>query len=169
MSDDGSNPKPYPWASVAKWAFWLFIATVATSVLNVRSFPLIDRLVGGVLLGIAYAIVTALVVGISNTIDFAWGRGDVPFLIYLVFLIALLPTPSLADFSGPVVSVLDGDTIEVLNGHHAERIRLSGIDCPEKGQAFGKKAKQVASNLAFGKQVTVQIHGHDKYTRTLGM
>jgi micrococcal nuclease len=105
----------------------------------------------------------------SNTIDFAWGRGDVPFLIYLVFLIALLPTPSLADFSGPVVSVLDGDTIEVLNGHHAERIRLSGIDCPEKGQAFGKKAKQVASNLAFGKQVTVQTHGHDKCTRTLGM
>ncbi len=37
-----------------------------------------------------------------------------------------------ADFSG---SVLDGDTIEVLNGHHADRIRLSGDDCPEKGQA----------------------------------
>jgi endonuclease YncB( thermonuclease family) len=33
-----------------------------------------------------------------------------------------------ADFTGPVVSVLDGDTIEVLNGHHTERIRLSGID-----------------------------------------
>ena len=33
-----------------------------------------------------------------------------------------------ADFSGPVVGVLDGDTIEVLNGHHTERIRLSGID-----------------------------------------
>jgi len=43
-----------------------------------------------------------------------------------------------ADFSG---SVLDGDTIEVLNDQHPERIRLSGIDCPEKGQAIGQKAK----------------------------
>jgi endonuclease YncB( thermonuclease family) len=46
-----------------------------------------------------------------------------------------------ADFSGHVVGILAGDTIEVLNGHHAERIRLSGIDCPEKGQAYGKRAK----------------------------
>lgn len=37
------------------------------------------------------------------------------------------------DFSGPVVSVLDGDTIEVLHSHRAEYIRLNGIDCPEKG------------------------------------
>jgi endonuclease YncB( thermonuclease family) len=76
--------------------------------------------------------------------------------------------PALADSTGPVVSVLDSDTIEVLNGYHAERIRLSGIDCPEKGQAYGKKAKYAASDIAFGKEVTVQTHGHDKYTRTLG-
>ena len=40
-----------------------------------------------------------------------------------------------ADFSGSVVGVLDGDTIEVLHNQHPERIRLSGIDCPEKGRA----------------------------------
>ena len=34
------------------------------------------------------------------------------------------------DFTGPVVSVLDGDTIKVLHNQHPERIRLSGIDCP---------------------------------------
>jgi len=39
-----------------------------------------------------------------------------------------------ADFSAPVVSVLDGDTIEVLHNNRAGRIRLNGIDCPEKGQ-----------------------------------
>ena len=44
-----------------------------------------------------------------------------------------------ADFSGPVVSVLDGDTIEALHNTRAERIRLSGIDCPEKGQPYGRK------------------------------
>jgi len=42
-----------------------------------------------------------------------------------------------ADFSGHVVGVLDGDTIEVLHNTHPERVRLSGIDCPENGQAFG--------------------------------
>ena len=72
-----------------------------------------------------------------------------------------------ADFSGPVVSVLDGDTIEVLHNQHPERIRLSGIDCPEKGQAYGQKAKHAASALVFGKEVTLQTHGKDKYGRTL--
>jgi endonuclease YncB( thermonuclease family) len=45
---------------------------------------------------------------------------------------------------------------------------LNGIDCPEKGQAYGPTAKHVASVLAFGKEVTVQTHGQDKYKRTLG-
>ena len=95
------------------------------------------------------------------------------FLFYLFpVLFALEPTYSTrsvfaSDFSGPVVSVLDGDTLEVLHNHRPERIRLSGIDCPEKRQAFGQRAKQAASNLAFGKEVTVQTHGHDKYKRTL--
>lgn len=72
-----------------------------------------------------------------------------------------------ADFSGYVVSVLDNDTIEVLHNTNPERIRLSGIDCPEKGQAFGNKAKQAASTVVFEKQVTLKTHGHDKYRRTL--
>jgi len=54
----------------------------------------------------------------------------------------LFAEPLRADFSGPVVSILDGDTIDVLHNNRAERIRLNGIDCPEKGQAYGKKAKQ---------------------------
>jgi micrococcal nuclease len=51
---------------------------------------------------------------------------------------------------------------------YAARIRLSGIDCPEKGQAYGKHAKHAASDLVFGKEITIQTHGHDKYKRTLG-
>jgi micrococcal nuclease len=65
------------------------------------------------------------------------------------------------------VGVLDGDTIEVLYNRHPERIRLSGIDCPEKGQAYGQKAKQAASDLVFGNEVTLQRHGQDRYGRTL--
>jgi endonuclease YncB( thermonuclease family) len=69
------------------------------------------------------------------------------------FVLSLAAAAYAADFTGPVVSVLDGDTIEVLHNQRPERVRLMGIDCPEKGQAYGKKAKQAASALVFGKQV----------------
>ena len=68
-----------------------------------------------------------------------------------------------ADYTGRVVGVLDGDTIEALHNRHPERIRLSGIDCPEKGQAFGNRAKQAASELVYGKEVTIQtLYGDRK-------
>ena len=68
-----------------------------------------------------------------------------------------------------MVTVLNGDTVEVLHNQHPERSRLSGIDCPEKGQAFGHKAKEAASALVFGKEVTLQTHGKDKYGARLPM
>lgn len=49
----------------------------------------------------------------------------------------------------------------------AEHIRLNGIDCPEKGQAYGTRAKQAASELVFGEQVMLQTFGKDKEGRTL--
>ena len=55
----------------------------------------------------------------------------------------------------------------MLHNNHPERIRLNGIDCPEKGQAYGKRAKQAASELVFGKEVTLQTFGKDKYGRTI--
>jgi micrococcal nuclease len=90
------------------------------------------------------------------------------FNLILVFLHVLPAHVALAaDFSGSVVSVLDGDTIEVLHNQRPERIRLHSIDCPEKGQAYGNKAKQATSALVFGKEVTLKNHGKDKYKRTL--
>jgi len=53
-------------------------------------------------------------------------------------------------------------TIEVLHNTHPERVRLSGIDCSEKGQVFGNRAKQATSALVFGKDVILQTHGQDK-------
>jgi endonuclease YncB( thermonuclease family) len=62
-----------------------------------------------------------------------------PFLLLAALLI---PTIVCADdYTGRTVGIIDGDTLEVLNGHHTERIRLSDIDCPEKGQAFGERSK----------------------------
>jgi endonuclease YncB( thermonuclease family) len=77
------------------------------------------------------------------------------------------PEPLESEYQSKVVFILDGDTIEVLHNHHAERIHLNGIDYPEKGQAYGQRAKQAASELGFGKEVTLQTHGKDKYGRTL--
>jgi len=84
-------------------------------------------------------------------------------------VLVLLASPVLAaDFTGKVVGVLDGDTIEVVHNGRPERIRLNGIDCPEKGQAYGRRAKEATSDLAFGKDVTLKRYGLDKYGRTIG-
>jgi endonuclease YncB( thermonuclease family) len=50
----------------------------------------------------------------------------------------------------------------------AQKIRLYGIDTPESKQAFGTKAKQFTSQLAFGKSVTIYSKGVDRYNRVLG-
>ena len=57
--------------------------------------------------------------------------------------------------------------VDVLHSGQGECIRLNGIDCPEKGQAYGKRAKQAASELVFGKEVTLNTFGKDKYGRTI--
>ena len=87
-----------------------------------------------------------------------------------VLIVVLLPAVATADFSGRVVGISDGDTIKVMHNGAAEKIRLYGIDCPEKGQPFGTKAKQFTSQLVFGKEVTVKDYGLDnnRFKRTLG-
>ncbi len=97
-------------------------------------------------------------------------RSQLTATLSLFFSFALLTSQTLAaDFTGRVVGVADGDTITVLHNGKGERIRLHGIDCPEKRQAFGKRAKQLTSNLVFGKTVTVQPVDRDRYGRTVGV
>jgi len=45
-------------------------------------------------------------------------------------------------FTGKVAGVSDGDTISVMRGGKAVKVRLYGIDCPEKKQPYGTKARQ---------------------------
>jgi len=83
---------------------------------------------------------------------------------------ALLKTVVAIDtFTGEVVGVSDGDTISVMRGGKAVKVRLHGIDCPEKKQAFGTRAKKFTSDLAFGKEVTVRIQTTDRYGRSVGV
>lgn len=67
--------------------------------------------------------------------------------------------------TGKVVGVMDGDTIEILSNRQTYRIRLDGIDCPEKNQAYGTVAKQVTSGLCFGKTVKAKVMDKDRYGR----
>ncbi|WP_421955254.1 thermonuclease family protein [Polaromonas sp.] len=70
---------------------------------------------------------------------------------------------------GKVIGVSDGDTLDVLyGGKTTHRIRLAGIDAPEKAQAFGQRSKEHLSDIAFSKQVEVVTGKTDKYGRTVG-
>jgi len=62
-----------------------------------------------------------------------------------------------SEYRGEVVRVVDGDTFEVLHNQCPERIRLSGIDCPEKGQAYGTRAKQAMSAMVLGKKSRLRL------------
>ena len=89
-------------------------------------------------------------------------------LAALFTFLLFLPVSALAqDFSGRVVGIADGDTITVLHDHTTIKVRLRGIDCPERGQPFGKAAKQATAAMAFRKVVTVNVRGRDKYGRTV--
>ena len=78
--------------------------------------------------------------------------------------------PSRAPRLSPrVVGVSDGDTITVLDSYNQQhRIRLYGIDAPEKKQPFGSRAKQNLSSLAFGRGATVEWSKTDRYGRIVG-
>lgn len=77
---------------------------------------------------------------------------------FLFFLTSQLFFPQ--TFTGKVIGVKDGDTVEVLFADYKSQIiRLAHIDCPEKNQPFGAKAKKFVSDFCFSKQVTVVIAG----------
>ena len=72
-------------------------------------------------------------------------------------------------WSGIVVGISDGDTITVMHEGRGEKIRLYGIDCPEKSQAFSKKAKKFTSEMVYGKTVEVEPKDIDRYGRTVAL
>ena len=86
-----------------------------------------------------------------------------------VFLSLVLSFSVWADITGKVIKIADGDTITVLDQYKVQhRIRLTGIDAPERKQAFGSRSKQSLSKLVFGKTVTVKTNKRDRYGRVLG-
>jgi len=83
------------------------------------------------------------------------------------------PRFSGATLTGKVIRVLDGDTIEVLQVEGATktpvRIRMTGIDAPEKSQPFGEKCRENLAAMIAGREATIDLRGTDRYSRALGV
>ncbi|MBJ6118814.1 thermonuclease family protein [Pontibacter sp. BT310] len=78
-------------------------------------------------------------------------------------------TPAPSTTTGDkVVAIKDGDTIELLRNGQTIKVRLYGVDAPEKNQDFGQRSRQFTSDLAFGKFVKLIEHNKDRYGRTVG-
>lgn len=88
----------------------------------------------------------------------------------LALLLVLAQSISVAGtLTGRVVSVTDGNTIIILGPSNAQhKIRLLGIDAPEKGQAYSTKSKEHLSDSVAGKFVVVEYDKRDRYERIVG-
>ena len=89
-------------------------------------------------------------------------------IYFFIFFFVVLPAIAMG-WQGMVVGVSDGDTITVLHNGKGVKIRLYGIDTPEKRQSFGKRAKQFTSVMVYGKTVDIENKDIDRYGRTVGI
>ena len=87
----------------------------------------------------------------------------------IIFLLSVFVVANTYAKVGTVVSVIDGDTIKVINEDGLNTVRLYGIDCPEKKQAYGIAAKDFTDKFVLGKMVDVSTVDIDKYGRTVGI
>lgn len=94
-----------------------------------------------------------------------------PLTWFPLWLVVLggCPAPSPDGYSARVVGVADGDTIEVAHSGQSWRIRLHGIDCPERRQDFGEVARRFTADLAFGQTVQVRPIDRDRYGRVVAV
>lgn len=89
-----------------------------------------------------------------------------PITKFLAIFIIACP---LFAFPAKVIKISDGDTITVLSGKEQTKVRLYGIDAPEKKQDYGQKSRQFLASLIAGQVVEVEPKGKDRYKRTLGI
>ena len=88
-----------------------------------------------------------------------------------LLITAAVAVASLAaeQFTGRVVAVTDGDTLKILCACAAVRVRLYGVDTPERKQPYSTRARLLTSELAFGKTVTVVVRDADLYGRLVAV
>ncbi len=87
---------------------------------------------------------------------------------WIIVCISLTVARGGDEMKGTVVSVVDGNTLEVLGeDKQTHKIFLAGIDSPELNQAYGDKAKRLLEKLAMKKKVTVRFQGKDRWGNEL--
>ena len=84
-----------------------------------------------------------------------------------VFLVLLITFQCNA-FDAKVITVSDGDTIQVINQSLKIKVRLAGIDTPELRQMYGYEAKDILSEKILNKIVTIKGISKDRYGRLIG-
>lgn len=88
-------------------------------------------------------------------------------ILYIIFF--LYTSISFSQLTGRVIKIKDGDTIVILDSSFKQHtIRIADIDCPEKNQPFGKKAKWFVSDEIYLSSVKVKEKGKDRYGRIIG-
>jgi len=91
------------------------------------------------------------------------------WIVVPILFVALNAICHADEIKGKVVSIADGDTVTVLDAEKVQhKIRLQGIDAPEKAQAFGTKSKEHLSEKIGEKEVVVKWKEKDRYGRVLG-
>ncbi len=90
-------------------------------------------------------------------------RKVVPRILFLLLLVHSVSYGE--EFTAKVVAVLDGDTVLVKRVRGLVKVRMAGIDAPEKAQPFGASSRRSLSEMIMGKQVTIQSQAIDKYGR----
>lgn len=94
-------------------------------------------------------------------------------IVILFVLIGCKSSPLLSlstekDLHGQVIDVLDGDTVKLRSDWHIYKIRLAGIDAPEKQQAYGVQSKIYLEHLIADKDVSIKVLSCDQYGRYVG-
>jgi endonuclease YncB( thermonuclease family) len=90
--------------------------------------------------------------------------------VIIGFISLILYSPALADtLQGKVVKIADGDTVTIVdNQGQKHRIRVAGIDAPEKDQPYGDISTQGLNKLVSGRIVTIEYEKRDRYKRIVG-
>ena len=90
--------------------------------------------------------------------------------VLIILFLSLIPLSVWADvLTGKVIKIADGDTVTIVDDSGKKhRIRLAGIDAPEKNQPYGDVSTQGLNKLVSGRIVTIEYEKRDRYKRIIG-
>jgi len=92
-------------------------------------------------------------------------------LLFFLFFTCCTPgesQPRNTVITGTAVKIIDGDTFDLLTDDHRQiRVRMFGIDCPERGQAYYKVCRNALGDLCYGQRLKIIKRDQDRYKRTV--